>query len=158
MLERIVSPFQLVESDRMRQLQALAVGCVSRKFFHHYRGFFGRMCADWQRSATKTVKGLLYAYRSALTGIHLLHRGECVGDVTQLAPLYGLDRVKELVERKAAGREHGEMADGGEFAGDLVRLEQLLAEAHASSRLPEEAPNRTQMNEFLVETRRGHFA
>jgi len=158
MLERILSPFQLVESDRMRQLRSLAAGTVSTKFFHHYRGFFGRMRADWQSAATKTVKGLLYAYRSALTGIHLLRRGECVADVVHLAPLYGFARVPELVHRKANGREHGEMADSGDFADDLARLEQLLLQAHGDSTLPELAANRQALNDFLVDVRRDHFA
>jgi hypothetical protein len=51
------------------------------------------------------VKGLLCAYRSGLTGIHLLRTGEFVGDVMRLAPVYGLDQVAELVARKASGRE-----------------------------------------------------
>jgi predicted nucleotidyltransferase len=157
-LERILSRFQLVESPAAAELQALARGAASRRFFHHYRGFFGRMCHDWHKAEPKTVKGLLYAYRSALTGIHLLRTGECIGDVTELAPLYRFDRVADLVALKGRATEHGAMAGGEEFEPDLTALEALLEKCHAESRLPEEPQNRDDLNLFLVAARRRYFA
>lgn len=158
-LERMVSPFQLLESDEVTELQGLGRTAVSKKFFHHYRGFFGRMCQDWRRAETQTVKGLLYAYRSALTGIHLLRTGECVGDVTRLAPLYDFHRIPDLVARKRSGPEHGELAaTAAEFDADLERLESLLEVAHRESTLPAEAPNAEALNQFLVRVRRHRFA
>lgn len=157
-LERMLSPFQLVDSPQAERLRKLARGAISTKFFHHYRGFFGRMCHDWRTAVPKTAKGLLYAYRSALTGIHLLRTGECVGDVARLAPVYGFDRVASLVERKRQGSEHGGMADGGEFDTEFARLEDLLQAAHARSPLPETASNAEELNQFLIEARRAHFS
>ena len=157
-LERILSPFQLLEDDTSTELQALARGAVTQRFFHHYRGFFGRMCQDWRAAQPKTVKGILYAYRSALTGIHLLRTGECVGDVTLLAPRYGFPQVPELVARKARGREHGELAAVTGFDGDLERLETLLESARSESALPLEAPNVDALDDFLVRVRRLRFA
>ena len=157
MLERILSPFQLLDSDAVTELQGLARGAVSQKFFHHYRGFFGRTCQDWRAAQPKTVKGLLYAYRSALTGIHLLRTGECVGEVTRLAPLYGFPQVPGLVAFKGSGREHGELAAAGGFDADLERLETLLETARSESALPMESPNADALNEFLVRQRRLHF-
>jgi uncharacterized protein len=111
------------------------------------------------KAETQTVKGLLYAYRSALTGIHLLRTGECVGDVTRLAPLYGFDRVPDLVARKRSRPEHGELAaKAAEFDHDLARLESLLEIAHRESTLPAEAPNAEALNQFLVRVRRHRFA
>lgn len=66
MLERILSPFQLLDSEAVIELQALTRRAVLRKFFHHYRGFFGRTCQDWRTARPTTVRGPLYAYRSAL--------------------------------------------------------------------------------------------
>ena len=156
-LERILSPFQALDSAPVLDLQELARGAVSRRFFHHYRGFFGRMRDDWLKAEPKTVKGLLYAFRSALTGIHLLRTGECVGDVTELAARHGFPRVSDLVARKRAGREHGEMHDGGDFDLDLGRLESLLEQAHSDSPLPAAAANTGDLNDFLVAARRRHF-
>lgn len=157
-IERILSPFQILDSGPATQLRALARGAASRKFIHHYRGFFGRTCQDWRTAEQPTVKGLLYAYRAALTGIHLLRTGECVGDVTRLAPLYGFEKVPGLVARKAAGHEHGAIAATAEFDSDLDRLELLLQEAYSTSPLPPEATNVTAVDAFLVRMRKEHFA
>jgi len=157
-LERMLSPFQLLESDEASELQRLGRASVSKKFFHHYRGFFGRMCQDWRKAERKTVKGLLYAYRSALTGIHLLRTGECVGDVTRLAPLYDLHRIPDLVARKRQGGERGELGSvATEFDADLARLEAQLEVAHRESPLPDESPNAEDVNQFLVRVRRARF-
>src|SRR5262249_55150304 len=138
-------------------VQSLARAAISQKFSHHYRGFFGRMRLDWERADPQTVKGLLYAYRSALTGVHLLHTGECVGDVARLAPLYGFPLVADLVARKAAGTEDGAIVDADRFRGDLERLESSLETARADSRLPPEPPNAGDLNASLVEVRRQYF-
>jgi hypothetical protein len=157
MLERILTPFQLLDSPDADEIQRLARGATCKRFFHHYRGFYGRMCQDWRKAEQRTVKGLLYAYRSALTGIHLLRTGDCVGDVARLASLYGFGRVKEVVARKAAGTEHGAMSATEAFDDDLERLESLLSSAHSESALPESSPNVAEIDRFLVEMRRRHF-
>ena len=157
-LERILSPFQLLETDTVAELQALARACVSERFYHHYRGFFGRMCRDWRAVEPGTVKGLLYAYRSALTGIHLLRTGECVGDVTRLAPQYGFPEVAHLVSLKAGGPEHAEMRGTDGFDAGLERLEALLETARAGTPLPPESPNAGTFDAFLVKVRRQRFA
>jgi len=156
-LERILSPFQLLESDAARDLRVIAGRAVSRKFFHHYRGFFARKREEWRAATSPTVKGLLYVYRSGLTGIHLLRTGECVGDLTRLAPLYGFDRVPELVARKASGTEHGAIGGATGFDADLERIEAMLQEAFDVSPLPAEAPNVGEVNGFLVRVRRERF-
>jgi predicted nucleotidyltransferase len=156
-LERILSPFQLLNTGAAAELQGLAQGAVSQRFFHHYRGFFGRMCRDWRAAQPKTVKGLLYAYRSALTGIHLLRTGQCLGDVNLLAPTYGFPQVADLVALKARGPEHGELAMTAGFEPDLGRLEVLLEAAHSESQLPQEAPNEDALDDFLIRIRRERF-
>jgi len=156
-LERILSPFQLLASETVTELQALARGAVSQKFFHHYRGFLGRTCQDWRTAQPKTVKGLLYAYRSALTGMHLLRTGECVGDVTRLAPMYSFPRVPDLVARKGSGPEHGELTTTTEFDADLERLEALLETARSESPLPPVSPNAAALNELLIRMRKERF-
>jgi hypothetical protein len=156
-LERVLSPFQLLESPEQAELRALVRDSASKRFYHHYRGFFGRMCADWRKGENTTVKGLLYAYRTALTGIHLLRTGECIGDVTQLAPRYGFDRVPVLVAQKGRGTEHGALADDGSYEPELARLDGMLEEAHAQSGLPEDSPTRADWDAFLVKMRRTYF-
>lgn len=157
-LERILSPLQLLDSARVAELQALARDAVSRRFFHHYRGFFRRSRENWRAAKPGTVKGVLYAYRSALTGIHLLRTGECVGDVTRLAPVYGFGQVASLAAIKAAGREHDALHPDTRFDADLERLDGLLEEAHAGSPLPDETTNGSALDDFLVRMRKEALA
>jgi predicted nucleotidyltransferase len=156
-LERILSPFQLLDSGAAEELRVLAKRAVSQRFFHHYRGFFGRTCQEWRAAEAPTVKGLLYAYRSGLTGIHLLRTGECVGDVTRLAPLYGFDQVPELVARKGRGREQGPLGPATGYDDDLDRIDRMLQEALADSPLPPQAPNTDALDDFLVRMRKERF-
>jgi predicted nucleotidyltransferase len=156
-LERILTPFQLLESPESRELQDLARGAVSRRFFHHYRGFFGRMKRDWGAADPKTTKGLLYAYRSALTGVHLLQTGACVADVTTLARAYGFENVPDLVARKRDGSEHAALTSAAGFEDDFERLERLLESAHRDSPLPADATNAAAVDTFLVAARRRAF-
>lgn len=157
MLERILTPLQLLDTQEASELRELAAGAVSQRFFHHYRGFFGRMCQDWRKASPPTVKGALYAYRSALTGIHLMRTGRCVGDVGELAPLYGFERVRDLVARKASGTEHGPLEGAAALDEDFGRLEDLLTRSHAETRLPAESANVDAIDAFLVRLRRDHF-
>lgn len=155
MLERIVSPWQLVAGDGTEELGRVARAAVSKRFYYHYRGFFRRKCHECAADPV-TAKGLLYAYRSALTGIHLLRTGECVGDLTVLAPLHGFDRSLALVEAKRAAAEHDPIGEAGEYRSDWPRLEAALDEAFASSPLPE-AADAGPADELLVRLRRAHF-
>lgn len=50
MLERILSPIQLYQTEELEALQALARGAISRAFSGHYLGFFGKKCAEHQRA------------------------------------------------------------------------------------------------------------
>jgi len=153
-LERILTPYQAVETNLRAKLVALAIRSISRRYFHHYRGFFGQKCRDYESAAVKTVKDLLYVYRSALTGIHLLATGELVGDVTVLTPRYGFPHVLNLVEAKRSGGEHGVLdATLDRFSEDRERLEVLLTDAHERSPLPEQPPNAKELSSFLVATR-----
>jgi predicted nucleotidyltransferase len=152
-LERLMSPMQLFESDDLAELRALARGSLSRCFAGHYRGYFlGMQRAHGRARGAKTM---LYAYRVALTGIHLLETGECVGDVRTLADAYGIEGVDELVERKREGGEKSVLPE----ALDLVHrerwpaLEARFKAADARSGLPEVPPNRAAIDEWLVRRR-----
>ncbi len=156
-LERVLSPYQVIDSSTARELRNLARDAVSRRFFGHYRGFFGRQRQMIQKEGRPTAKLLLYAYRSALTGIHLLRTGECVGDVVVLADRYGFPGVPELVVEKREGTEHGVANDAAPHLLVLDQLDRALAAAHEESPLAEQAPNTDRVSSFLVNQRRAHF-
>jgi uncharacterized protein len=154
MLERILSPLQVVESPDLEELRALAIGSLSRKFARHYSGFLKGMRREIGNDPT--VKGILYAYRVALTGIHLLRTGEVEPNVTVLAPLYRLAAiVNELVELKQHGEEHAKVSP--EFATshdeNLTQLAGQIVDVETTSPLPLEPRNLREINDWLVNRR-----
>ena len=152
-LEHVLSPLQLVESERASTLRALARASISKRFVHHYRGFFHRMREEHREA--RRAKTLLYAYRVALTGAHLLASGELETDVRVNAARHGLPEIETLVAIK---RERAEKAaltheEDRALSASLDRALALLEDAHARSTLPDDAPNRDALERWLIEQR-----
>jgi predicted nucleotidyltransferase len=156
MLERLLSPFQLYDSPEIEELQALARGAVSRRFVRHYQGFFRGKCREHEREPPPRAKNLLYAYRVALTGVHLLRTGELEADLRRLAPLYGYDDALSLIRLKVEGAEKGVVSQEIDQAHRAAwpRLEHDLRAALEHSPLPEDPPNEAACEAWLVELRR----
>ena len=153
MLERILSPLQLVTNDETAELQDLARRSVSRRFARHYAGFFRGCQREHEREPT--AKTMLYSYRVALTGIHLMRTATLEPNLVVLAPEYGYRDVADLVALKQAGTEHGPLP------GDLdihhrqrwPELEAALTDPEAKSPLPSEATNSAEIDAWLVAER-----
>ncbi|MBI5443359.1 MAG: nucleotidyltransferase domain-containing protein [Deltaproteobacteria bacterium] len=156
LLERMLSPFQLWRGERYEELATLARGTVSRRFSQHYAGFFRGACREHLAHEPRQAKTMLYAYRVALTGLHLLRSGELVADLGILAPEYGFPQISELIQRKRAGEEREPLTPEEEAAyrGRWPELEALLASAVQESRLPPEASNRAHCEDWLIRLRR----
>lgn len=152
-LERLLSPLQLVESDDVEALRELARGAASTRFVAHYRGFFGGVQREHARAPK--VKSMLYAYRVALTGVHLLTTGELEMDLPALADRHGFPELHELVARKRSGDEKGALdpESDARFRARWPDLEAALDRALSESTLPPEVPNRDAMSAWLVARR-----
>ena len=102
-----------------------------------------------------TVKTLLYSYRVALTGIHLLTTGDLEPNLSILAPRYRFHDVAELIDRKRAGTEHGHIdpALDEHHRTRWPKLEELLAEAEHDSILPTQPPNHLEIDDWLIALR-----
>lgn len=155
LLERLLSNFQLYPGPETEQLQALARASISRRCARHYQGFFRGMCREHERADQPRAKSLLYAYRVALTGIHLLRTGELIADLRQLAPRLGYPDALALIKIKAEGVEKGAVNPevDAQHRAAWPALEADLAVALATSPLPEEAPNEAACEAWLVELR-----
>jgi predicted nucleotidyltransferase len=151
MLERIFSPFQVVETDALDPLRTLARGSLSKQVIHHYGGYFRGMCKEHEREPT--VKSLLYTFRVALTGIHLLRTGEVLAHLPTLLEIHPLQRVPELIARKVNGREKDAMSDAGPYRALWPSLETELEAALAASPLPNEPANSEEIEAWLVGVR-----
>lgn len=154
-LEHALTPIQLYDSVRAQEFRALVRGAVSKRFVHHYRGFFHRMREE--HATARRAKTLLYAYRVALTGAHLLRTGALEQDVRVNASREGIDEVEQLVRLKHERPEKAPLTEQEDerLSAGLERALALLEAAHASSPLPEEAPNRDALHAWLIATRLG---
>ncbi|MEZ4320710.1 MAG: nucleotidyltransferase domain-containing protein [Myxococcota bacterium] len=155
-LERLASPYQLVASDVLTELRAWMPDLLSRRCHGHYAGYLQGMRREHARDGR--VKSLLYAYRVALTGIHVLRTGEVEANLPVLARTYGVDGLDALIERKRSA-ERGTL-DPGEEVSHLLVLDRLGAELDAardSSPLPEHPGLAPELDGWLVELRRAHL-
>jgi predicted nucleotidyltransferase len=152
-LEQVFSPLVVLGGTFLERLRPLARRCVTRGCHHHYRGFLQGRLKLLEKEPAKKAKTLLYAYRVALTGIHLLRTGEVEANLIELNRHFGLPFVEELVQRKQA-REQGELTDldWAWHRAELARWEARLDEAFAASTLPDEPP-RDEVHRFLVQLR-----
>lgn len=149
-LEQVLSPLVVVTSPGHEELVTLADACITKWHAHHYRGF-GK--TQWELfGKTRELKPLLYTFRVLLTGIHLMRTGEVQADLRELVggPAY----LPELMAAKAEV-EHGpvEGPSAEVVERDVVRLQVLLDEAEAASRLPEVPSAAPALNDLLVRTR-----
>ena len=101
----------------------------------------------------KRAKTLLYAYRVALTGVHLLETGEVQTHLPTLNERFGLPFIPELIARKASA-EFGTLnaVDVAFHTQQLDGWESRLNVAYEASTLPTEPPAE-ELDRFLVELR-----
>ncbi len=155
-IERFLGPMPLIVTPLGLRLQELARESLSRRAYHHYRGFLKGVRRELERegrAGEASAKRALYAYRVALTGRHLLLTGEVETHVGRLAEAYGVARVPELVAVKQRSEWEplpNSILDA--IGEDLDRLTEALDDAHGKSVLPE-APFAEPLERFVVETR-----
>lgn len=154
LLERLCSPFQLVEGELTEQLQALVPAALSRRCYKHYSGYCRGMQAEHLRDGYR-VKSMLYTYRVALTGRHVLLTGEVVADLGVLAELYEFPELHDLIEKKTGGREKATLTEEESlrYRERWREIPEALKAARDASHLPEEPPDPEACERWLVETR-----
>ena len=157
-VERVLGPFILVSSPAHAALIPLVTRALSRRLHRHYRGFATGMLRELTAAPTATAKKILYVIRAALTGAHLLATGHLVTDVTVLLEDHGLGAARELVELKRAG-ERTPLSETlrSRWTAEVQRAFAALDGARERSCLPEEPPNRDELDAWLIELRRASF-
>jgi len=153
-LEQLYSPLVVLGGPWLDELRGIGEGCIIRHLYHHYRGFL----ATQRKLLLKpdaTVKAMLYAYRVALTGIHVLRTGAVEANLPKLLSEHPTEGVDELIARKREGTEkqHLLAEDLGRHLPALDRLEGALLAAFEASALPDEATSRPALDDFVVRAR-----
>jgi hypothetical protein len=107
-----------------------------------------QLLRSYRENGERRVKSLLYIFRVALSGVHLLREREVVADLGLLLERYPFARVRELFELKQQA-ERSCIDDDGPYLALVGELEELLADAHRRSPLPDEAPARAELDGWL---------
>ncbi|MBY0458230.1 MAG: nucleotidyltransferase domain-containing protein [Gemmataceae bacterium] len=152
-LEQVFSPVVAHGADVLAALRPIAKKCVTRHCYNHYRGFLHTQRKLFDNEEQKKAKTLLYAYRVALTGVHLLETGEVLTHLPTLNERFGLSFIPDLIARKA-GAEFGALGpvDVAFHASQLDDWEKKLLAAYEASSLPTEPPA-DELNHFLLGAR-----
>lgn len=155
-LEQLYSPLVVWPSPLLGELQDLFLPHVGREFYYHYRGFLGNQLSFIDREGS-TVKEMLYGYRVALTGIHLLKSGEIVAHLPHLLVHYPMEGVSELLDLKRSQKEKTPLpADLKSFHRErLTGLETEMRQAFEQSTLPHCGGELDALNQFVVDVRLG---
>jgi predicted nucleotidyltransferase len=152
-LEQIFSPLVASGAEFLARLRPLAARCVTRHCHNHYRGFLHTQRKLFDKEERKRAKTLLYAYRVALTGVHLLDTGEVQTHLPTLNERFRLPFIPELIERKASAEFGTLSAVDVEFhTRELTEWEGRLQAAFEASTLPTEPPA-DELNAFLLDVR-----
>jgi uncharacterized protein len=154
-LEQIFSPLIVMGTDFLTQLRPLAARCVTRHCYHHYHGFLQTQRKLMDKEEVVRAKTLLYAYRVAMTGVHLLETGVVESHLPTLNERFRVPFIPDLIARKAAA-ETGSLPglDVAFHRTELDGWQQRLDGAFADCRLPTEPPME-ELHQFLVELRLG---
>lgn len=158
-LEQLLSPLVVETTEWHAELKAIAPGLMTRRLYYHYRGFFTHQEKIYHNIGSKKVKGLLYQYRVALTGIHALTTGEIEANVLRLNEHFRLSGIAELAAMKVGG-EAMFLTDDAPYIAEIETLEPRLNAAFEQSRLPDQAPAETRraVEDLLLRCRRAFDA
>ena len=152
-LEQVFSPLVAFGADFLTRLRPLAQKCVTKWCYNHYRGFLQTQRKMFEKEEPKRAKTLLYAYRVALTGVHLLETGEVQTHLPTLNERFRVPYIPELIAQKASA-EFGALTavDVSFHTAQLAVWEMRLNAAFEASALPAEPPAE-ELNEFLIAVR-----
>ena len=148
--EQLFSPNVVTNSSAFTELQDLATQMLSQQLFLHYRSFFHSQLKFFMNQRDKHVRHLLYLYRVALTGIHLMEHGTLCASLPMLARYHERVTVLQLLNDLGTQRDVP-VAKG--YLHELAFLDERLGAVRNLARLPEHVPNRALAETWLAELR-----
>lgn len=154
-LEQVLSPLIVSTSPEHAELKEIARACVTRHHAHHYLGFASTQWRLFEKERPRRIKPLLYVYRVLLTGLHLMRTGNVEANLRHLNAEARLTHVDELIQRKVAGSEQGQL-DAHDVSFHEQEFQRLFAELEAAQResgLPEVASAHAALDDLLVRIR-----
>jgi uncharacterized protein len=154
-LEQLLSPLVIVAQPEFDELRDVGLDCITRHHAHHYIGFANSRFDAFEE--TRRLKDLLYAYRSCLTGTHLMRTGQVETNLRALADEYGNAKLHDLIDAKRGGTERMELPCevAHEYRPDIESLLGDLRASQEATNLPQAPPPevRERLDDLLVRVR-----
>lgn len=150
--EQLFSPHVVFETAARAELQAIASEMISLQLFLHYRGFYTSQVKFFHNQRDKHGRHLLYLFRVALSGIHLLETGAVVADLPSLARYHERVAVMELLREM---EHHSEVRSLRPYLRELESLSARLDQMPNRARLPEQVAGRQAADDWLQGMREG---
>lgn len=157
-LEQLLSPLVVHTSAAHAELVALAPGVLTRWHAHHYLGFTANQWKLLHKEAVPRVKPLLYAFRTVLTGLHLMRSGVVEANLEVLNADARLPFLDDLIALKRSGAEQEPLPAPLEtYRAEHERLVRSLEAAKDSTHLPDAVPEdmRRAVSDWVVRGRLG---
>lgn len=159
-LEQVLSPLVVYTTPQHEALSALVRQCVTRYHADYYLGAsvnqWRLLEQDLQLGRQPLLRPLLYAFRTVLSGIHLMQTGEVQSSLPALNAAARLPFLSDLLAQKTDGLEGETLGLPLEtFRDEHQRLLAQLQDDARSTHLPAEiAPQiRAELGEWVIETR-----
>ncbi|GHF59503.1 hypothetical protein HNQ07_003859 [Deinococcus metalli] len=155
-LEQLLSPLVVQTSAAHAELVALAPGVLTRWHAHHYLGFTANQWRLLDNEDTPRVKPLLYAFRTVLTGLHVMRSGVVEANLEVLNADARLPFLADLIALKRGGKEHELLPEPlNTYRAAHERLVHALEAAEDTTRLPDAVPEnvRRAVSDWVVRVR-----
>ena len=142
-------------SPEHEELLSLVPNIVTKFHGHHYLGFAESQWRLFMRENPPRIKPLLYIYRVLLTGIHLMKTGQVQANLSELARLYPLPFIDEMISLKREGNEKGYFTELNLSLHEMeyLKLRKQLESSMAQSTLPEKPTAHDALDDLLVRIR-----
>ncbi len=157
-LEQLHSPLVVQTTPEHAELVELGRRCVTRFHAHHYLGFSAGQWKLLNRDDPPRVKPLLYAFRTLLTGLHLMRTGEIEANLAMLNAEARLPYLDDLMAQKTSGLEKETLQGSLDvYESEFRRLTRELEVALEETTLPARVEDATAqaLSRLLVRMRLG---
>ncbi|MBB5363905.1 nucleotidyltransferase domain-containing protein [Deinococcus humi] len=155
-LEQLLSPHVIQTTAAHAELVALAPSVLTRWHALHYLGFTANQWKLLEKEQQPRLKPLLYAFRTVLTGIHLMRSGEIEANLEWLNTEAGLPFLADLIALKRGERENEPLPEPlGMYRPAYVTLLRQLEAAQETTHLPSEVAHDVQaaVSDWVVRAR-----
>ncbi len=152
-LEQLYSPLVVCGGEAHEELEELGCGCITRRIYHHYRGFAHHQIERFEAESPRRVKTLLYVYRVLMTGIWVLETGQIEANLPCLNETFSLPFISDLIAQKRQENAVLAQTNLATYRTAIAQLQEQLETAFQESSLPERPTNRPALDDFLVRVR-----